>query len=201
MAERHARFNEIAKKGEAKLVFLGDSITQGWEGAGRKVWDEVFAPMKAANFGVSGDRTEHVLWRIDNGNFDGLSPELVVIMIGTNNTGHRMDPPEDTASGIAAILDRLKVKVPDAKILLLGIFPRDEKPDGKARVRNREINEAIAKLADGKRVTFLDIGEKFLEPDGTLSREIMPDHLHLSEKGYRIWADAIVDKVRELMKR
>ena len=195
-------FNEISKKGEAKLVFLGDSITQGWEGAGKEAWKKNWEPLKAANFGIGGDRTEHVLWRLDHGNFDGLKPSLVVLMIGTNNTGHRRaeEPADDTAAGVKAILERLAAKCPDTRVLLLGIFPRGEKPEDKLRVHNSAINERLAKLADGSKVHFMDIGKSFLEPDGTLSKEIMPDLLHLSPKGYQIWADAIRDKVATLMK-
>ena len=195
------KFNEISKQGEAQLVFLGDSITQGWEGQ-KAIWEAAWGQYKPANFGIGGDRTEHVLWRMDNGNFDGLKPKLVVLMIGTNNTGHRQakEEPQQTADGVKAIIDRLAKKCPDTKVLLLGIFPRGEKPDDKLRVHNAKINELLAKLADGKKITYTDIGSKFLQPDGTLSREIMPDLLHLNAKGYQIWADALKDQVAQLMK-
>ena len=200
--KRIESFNEISRKGEAALVFLGDSITQGWEGAGKAAWTSTWAPLKAANFGIGGDRTEHVLWRLDHGNCDGLKPKLVVLMIGTNNTGHRKaeEPAADTAAGVKAIIDRLHSKLPDTKVLLLGIFPRGEKPDDKLRSHNSAINELLKPLADNQKVHFLDIGKSFLAPDGSLPREIMPDLLHLSPKGYQIWADAIRDKVTELMK-
>lgn len=196
---RHESFNEISKKGEAELVFLGDSITQGWEGEGKETWEKHWAPLKAANFGIGGDRTEHVLWRLDNGNYDGLKAKLTVLMIGTNNTGHRMDPAEDTAAGVKAIVEKLRAKQPQMKILLLGIFPRGEKPEDPMRKRNAEINEIIAKLADGKTVFYQDIGGEFLLPDGTLPRDIMPDLLHLNKTGYQKWADAIAPKVKELL--
>lgn len=197
--KRHESFNEISKKGEAQVVFLGDSITHGWDGH-KAVWDASFGPMKPANFGIGGDRTEHVLWRIDNGNFDGIKPKVVVLMIGTNNTGHRMDPAADTAAGIKEIIARIHAKSADTKVLLLAIFPRGEKPDDKMRVRNSEINAIIKGYDDGKKVFFLDIGSKFLTADGTLTKEIMPDLLHLSPKGYQIWADSIKDKLAELAK-
>ncbi len=195
------QFNEISKKGEAQLVFLGDSITQGWEGQ-KAIWNTAWEQYKPANFGIGGDRTEHVLWRIDNGNFDGLKPKLVVLMIGTNNTGHRKgeEPAQQTAEGVKAIIERLAKKCPDTKVLLLGIFPRGATTEDKLRLHNTAINEHLAHLADGKKVTYTDIGNAFLQPDGTLSKEIMPDLLHLSAKGYQIWADAIKDKVAELMK-
>ena len=210
--KRHESFNEISKKGEAELVFLGDSITHGWESKGKAVWEKYWAPLKAANFGIGGDRTEHVLWRLENGNFDGLKPKEIVIMIGTNNTGHQGRPQKEinnevyqctaqqTAEGVKAIIDKLKVKCPGAKILLLAIFPRGATPEDKMRQQNEETNKIIKGFADDKTVYFMDIGPKFLAADGTLSKDIMPDLLHPNEKGYEIWAEAIQDKVKELLK-
>jgi len=209
--EAHESFNEISKSGEATLVFLGDSITAGWAGRGKEVWDEVWAPLGAANFGIGGDRTEHLLWRLDNGNYDGLEAKLTVLMIGTNNTGHQgrpspehgdavyQSPPEDTAAGVAAVIEKLREKQPGMKILLLAIFPRGADADDPMRQQNEATNALIAELADGETVHYLDIGEAFLEPDGTLSEEIMPDLLHLSPLGYRRWADAIHEKVAALL--
>lgn len=206
--KRHESFNEISKKGEAPLVFLGDSITQGWGGKGKAAWEKHYTTRKAANFGIGGDRTEHVLWRLANGNFDGLSPKLIVLMIGTNNTGHVGRPQkelndaiyhctaEETAEGVKQIVETLKKKCPASKILLLGIFPRGEKPADAMRKQNEATNAIISKLADGKTVEFLDIGQTFLQPDGTLTREIMPDLLHLSEAGYDKWADVIEPKIK-----
>ncbi len=210
--KRHESFNEISKKGEAELVFLGDSITHGWEGKGRAAWEKYWAPLKAANFGVGGDRTEHVLWRLEHGNFDGLKPKEIVVMIGTNNTGHEgraqkeLDgavyecSAQQTAEGVKAIVAKLRQKCPGAKILLLAIFPRGEKPEDRMRRQNEETNAIVKTFADGKTVFFLDINAKFLAADGTLSKEIMPDLLHPNEKGYEIWAEAIAPKVRELLK-
>lgn len=197
---RHLHMNEVSKAGKAKLVFLGDSITEGWEGTGKSVWKEHFEKHEAANFGISGDRTEHVLWRLEHGNLDGLKPRCVVIMIGTNNTGHRQDKPEETAAGVKAIVQKVQAKCPDAKILLLAIFPRGEKADDPLRKINDGVNAIIRKLGDGKRVFFKDIGENFVEKDGTLKREIMPDLLHLNAKGYAAWAAAIKDDVEKLMR-
>ena len=210
--KRHESFNEISKKGEAQLVFLGDSITHGWESKGKPVWDKYWAPLNAANFGIGGDRTEHVLWRLDHGNFDGLKPKEIVIMIGTNNTGHVGRPQkenndevyqctaEQTAQGVKMIIDKLKAKCPGAKILLLAIFPRGATPEDPFRKQNDETNKIIKTFADEKTVFFMDISAKFLSPDGTLSKDIMPDVLHPNEKGYEIWAEAIEGKVKELLK-
>jgi lysophospholipase L1-like esterase len=188
--KRHESYLERARKGDVDLLFLGDSITQGWSSA-KGVWDRYYGPRKAANFGIGGDRTQHVLWRIENGELDGISPKVVVLMIGTNNS--RDDPADAIAEGVEAIVKDLREKLPRAKVLLLGVFPRGEKPDSNpAREKLAAVNERIKKLDDGgKTVKYLDIGGRFLNEDGTISKEIMPDFLHLSGKGYRIWADAM----------
>lgn len=202
---RHEKFNEVSKAGVAEVVFLGDSITQGWEGKGKAMWEQHFAPMKAANFGTGGDRTEHVLWRLANGNFDGLKPKLVVLMIGTNNTGHQgrdgyVCTAEQTADGVKEILAVLEKKCPEAKVLLLGIFPRGADAMDAKRKQNDATNAIIKGYADGKRVFWKDLGSVFLAKDGTLSKEIMPDLLHLNEQGYQMWAEAILPDVTALMK-
>jgi lysophospholipase L1-like esterase len=210
--KRHETFNVISKKGEAELVFLGDSITHGWEGKGKASWEKHWAPLKAANFGIGGDRTEHVLWRLEHGNFDGLKPKAIVLMIGTNNTGHQGRPQkelngavyectaEQTAEGIKAILAQLRKKCPDAKILVLGIFPRGANKEDKFRQQNEATNAIVKGYADGQKIFFLDVGAKFLEPDGTLSKTIMPDLLHPNEKGYEIWTSAIKTDVTALLR-
>lgn len=199
LVQRHQSFNQVSKQGTSQVVFLGDSITQGWEGAGKEAWAKTWAPLQAANFGIGGDRTEHVLWRLDHGNYDGLHPKLTVLMIGTNNTGHRMDPAADTAAGVKAIVEKLRAKQPAMKILVLGIFPRAEKPTDPQRLRTNEINALLAPLADQKTVFFRDIGSTFTQPDGTLSKEIMPDFLHLSPLGYERWTAAIQPQVAALL--
>jgi len=195
--KRHAGMVELAKKGGVDLLFIGDSITDGWRGAGREVWKKSIEPLKAANFGIGGDRTQHILWRLQNGELEGLGPKLAVLMIGTNNGS---DQPEDIAAGVAAILETLKAKCPQTKVLLLAIFPRGPDAKDARRVNNDKVNALIAKLDDGgKTVKYLDIGAKFLQPDGVLTKEIMPDLLHLSPKGYEIEAEAILPVIREMM--
>jgi lysophospholipase L1-like esterase len=194
---RHEEFLKIAKAGGVDLLFVGDSITDGWRGSGKAIWDKTFGPFKPANFGIGGDRTEHVIWRMRNGELDGIQPKLVVLMIGTNNG----DPAPDVALGIKTILLDIHERCSRAKVLLLGIFPRSEKPDV-ARMKNDEVNKLISRFQGAMelgRVSYLDIGPKFLAADGTLSKDIMPDFLHPNEKGYQIWADAILDKVKQLM--
>jgi lysophospholipase L1-like esterase len=196
--KRHDGFVEIAKKGGVDLLFLGDSITDGWRGGGKTVWEKNFGPLKAANFGIGGDRTEHVLWRLQHGELDGIKPKLAVLMIGTNNLGANKD--EEIADGVKAIVDELHKQTPQSKLLLLGIFPRGMKADDPARDRIKHINSIIAKLDDGQTVKYLDIGDNFLEADGTLPKSIMPDALHPNAKGYEIWAESINPKVQEMLK-
>ncbi len=201
--KRHEGFVAEAKKGGIELLLLGDSITDAWRGAKQKaLWDEFYAPLKAANFGISGDRTQHVLWRLQNGEMEGIQPKAVMLMIGTNNIGQRNpETPASAIAGVKAIVKEIHARSPKTRILLLGVFPRGEKPDHPHRAMVKEINAAISKLDDGgKTVKYLDIGEKFLQPDGSITREIMPDFLHLTPKGYRIWAEAVKEPIAELMK-
>ncbi|MBN8419799.1 MAG: GDSL family lipase [Verrucomicrobia bacterium] len=198
----HEKFVKIAKEGMAQLVFLGDSITAGWAGNGKEVWAKAFAGYTPANFGIGGDRTQHVLWRVQNGELEApLKPKAVVLMIGTNNVGG--DSPEGIAKGVTTIVETIRAKQPQAKILLLAVFPRGDKPTGKLGAANdkiKQVNAIISKLNDDKNIFFLDIGSKFPQPEGALTKEIMPDFLHLSPAGYQIWADAIGPKLAELMK-
>jgi len=174
------------------LLFIGDSITHSFEtGKGKALWDERYAPRGAVNLGFSGDRTEHVIWRLQNGQLEGVKPKLAVIMLGTNNTGHRMDPPGDIAAGIRRICELLRADSPETTVLLLAIFPRGANAEDKLRQNNEAANLLIAQLADEKHIFFADINEQFLEEDGTLPRTVMPDLLHPDEQGYRIWADAL----------
>ena len=186
--KRHEAFLDRAKEGNLDLVFLGDSITAGWGGSGKAVWERHYGPRNAANFGIGGDKTENVLWRLKNGEIDGIRPKAVVLMIGTNNS--RANSAGEIAEGIEAIVKTLREALPKTKVLLLGVFPRGEKP-GPAREKLAEVNARVGKLDDGQTVTYLDISRAFLNEDGTISKEVMPDFLHLSRKGYTLWADAI----------
>ncbi|MES1260534.1 MAG: platelet-activating factor acetylhydrolase IB subunit, partial [Acidobacteriota bacterium] len=191
--DRHKSINERAKQGNVDLLFIGDSITQGWEGAGKDVWKSRYESRNAMNAGIGGDRTQHILWRLDNGNIDGLSPKLAVLMIGTNNFGS--NTAEEIALGIKAIVKKFREKLPETKLLVLGVFPRGETPDDPLRVKNVAVNALIKDVADGKMVHYLEINDKLMNADGTQNRAIMPDLVHLSPKGYEIWADAIEPKV------
>ena len=180
-----------------EIVFIGDSITQGWEGSGNKVFADSFAPWKTLNLGYGGDRTEHVIWRFANGELEGLKPKLAILMIGTNNNNRQ---PAETAAGIEKILTDFHAKCPDAKVLLCSILPRSAKPDDQKRKHNDEINKLISTLpAKMDFVTYKDMNALFLDKDGVLSKEVMPDLLHPHEKGYKIWADALVPEIKKLL--
>ncbi len=197
---RHQQLNEQAKGNQWQLVFIGDSITDGWDSnAGEKVWQMYYGGRQAGNLGIGGDQTQHVVYRIKNGNLADQDPKLAVIMIGTNNLGNnRFDPP-DTVAGVAAVVDAVRTEAPGTKILLLGIFPRGEAADDPYRAKIEEVNLALSSLADWQTVHFMDIGHVFLEPDGGLSKDVMHDFLHLTSEGYRRWADAIEPKIAELL--
>ena len=195
--KRHESFNKRVAKGNVDLIFIGDSITHGWEGRGKDIWAKYYTPRKAVNLGIGGDRTQHVLWRLDNGNLYNIKPKLAVIMIGTNNS--RDNSPQEIYEGNKTIVAKLQKKLPDMNILVLGIFPRGKDSNDARRKVNQKANAMIAKLADGKRVHYLDIGAKFTESDGRLTKKIMPDLLHLSPKGYTIWAESIEASVKKLM--
>lgn len=199
--KRHAACVERARQGRVDLLFIGDSITQGWEGAGKDVWAARYGPHNAMNIGFGGDRTQHVLWRLDNGEVtfgDGGAPKVAVVMIGTNNSNGNDNTAKEIAAGVEAIVTSLRAKLPETRILLLAIFPRGEKPNPQ-RDKNAKASALASKAADGKTVVFLDIGSKFLEADGSISKEIMPDFLHLSPRGYEIWADAIASTLEPML--
>jgi lysophospholipase L1-like esterase len=195
--QKHESFLRRAKEGKADLLFLGDSITEGW--GNNAVWQKQVAPLNAVNFGIGGDTTQNVLWRITNGEIDGLAPKVVVLMIGTNNFGLQGDKPDDVVRGIVAVVSTLRQKLPTAKILLLGIFPRDAQANAPIRKSIQAVNAQIAKLENGKTVRFLDIGAKFCDEKGDLPKDLMPDALHLSEKGYGVWAEAMDPLLKTMM--
>ena len=178
------------------VVFIGDSITQGWENEGRAVWQRHFA-RHALALGFGGDRTENVLWRLQQGEVDGITPKVVVLMIGTNNSGLRS--PESTAAGVKHLLDQIRQRLPSTQVLLLAIFPRGEKPDDYLRGANERVNKLIAGYDDGRSVHYLDINAALLNADGSLSRDVMPDLLHPSEKGYAIWQRAMAPTLQSLL--
>jgi beta-glucosidase len=191
---RHDAINERLKKGNVGLLFIGDSITHGWENAGKEIWAMYYASRNAVNMGISGDRTQHVLWRLDHSNLKNVSPQLAVILIGVNNSGD--NTAEEIADGTIAICQRLRTTLPEMKILLLAIFPT------KSESRNQKHATAsllASRVADGKMIHYLDINPRFLTDKQELIEEVMRDGVHPNENGYRIWAEAIESKVTQLI--
>ncbi|MBO7684718.1 MAG: DUF1080 domain-containing protein [Kiritimatiellae bacterium] len=202
---RHAGKMNVVTNGGAKVVFIGDSITHFWETHGKDVWKRHFADgkYKALNLGTSGDRTEHVLWRLTEGReLDGYEAKCIVLMIGTNNAGHfpfAKEPPTDTIMGIRAILDVIRSKQPKARVILTSIFPRGKDASDARRRRNDAVNREIATFADGKRVVWCDLSDRFLDAQGNLSRDLFPDLLHPNARGYEIWADAVLPLIDRVL--
>ncbi len=194
---RHNQKVALAEKGDIDLLMIGDSITHGWEGSGKKVWDHYYGDRKALNLGFSGDQTQHVLWRLDNGEVKDLDPKLAVIMIGTNNASRYTS--EEIAAGVKAIVENLQEKFPKMKIVVLSIFPRGVDDNDARRKTNMGANKLIDKFADGKKVFVLSINDKFLDDKRILQRTVMPDLLHPKEPGYKIWAAAVEPTVSKLL--
>jgi lysophospholipase L1-like esterase len=193
----HAEDVGVATRGDVGLLFVGDSITEGWP---EYLMERYFGRYRPANFGIGGDRTENLLWRLQNGSVGQLQPDVISLLIGVNNFGLRDDAPEDVVLGIEAVVAELRSAFPQARIVLHGVFPYKQYAESPERVKVRQVNQAIAKLADNEHVFFLDIGPRLLEANGDLSPAIMPDFLHLSEAGYQIWADALTPLIAQLMR-
>jgi lysophospholipase L1-like esterase len=185
-------------QGNADVIFIGDSITQGWEGSGKEVWAKYYAPRRAINLGIGSDRTQHALWRLDHGNLEGLHPKAAVLLIGVNNLPDETNTPRMVLEGVTAVVRKLREKLPETKILLLGIFPFRENFDIQ-RAKGLQVNQALRKLEDGKWIHFLDFGHIFIEPDGSIAKSMMPDFVHLTPNGYRLWAEAMEPKLAELL--
>ena len=195
--KKHESLNARVKQGNVDLIFIGDSITNGWDNEGKEVWAKFYGKRNAVNLGISCDRTQNVLWRLDHGNIDGISPKLAVVMIGSNNSSR--SKLEEIPEGVKAVVERLRTKLPKTKVLLLAIFPRGKDNEDRWRQINNKVNERISKFADRKMVFYLDIGPKLVAADGTASTDVLRDLVHLSAKGYEIWAEAIEPMVAELM--
>lgn len=196
--QRHAQKLARVKKGGVDLVMIGDSITHYWESEGKKVWDRYYGKRKAVNLGFSGDSTQNVLWRLRHGEVDGIAPKVAVVMIGTNDAGTDARPARTIAT-IRAIVNELRTRLPRTKILLLAIFPCGADEKDEQRRRNAAVSRIITKMADGRWVHFLNINQRFLTRKGILETRIMPDLLHPSAKGYRIWAQAMEPTLKRLM--
>lgn len=208
--KKHESFLARGKSGPIGLLFIGDSITAGWTRAPH-VWEHYYSKDQPANFGIGGDQTQHVIWRIANGELDGIAPKVTVLMLGTNNTG------ANTASEIFAadkkIVELIRAKIPGTKVLVLAIFPRGARKDKAGQITDAAVTDAakrmavinavnaeLAKLDDGQNVRFLDINSVFVGQDGKIPFAIMPDQLHPNAAGYQLWADAMDPLLTEMMK-
>ena len=180
------------------ILFIGDSITSGWIDIGKAIWEKEFVPHHAVNIGIAGSQTSHILWQFENGAIEGISPRVAVLMIGVNNVvAAPSQSAADIAGGVSTIVSRLREQLPHSQVLLLGTFPKDRSPMTPDRRKIQEINSRIAKLDDGKWIRFLDISSQLLDQDGQLTAEVSHDGVHLTVKGYEIWAAALRPVVRE----
>ena len=194
--KRHNAFNERARQGDVGMLMIGDSITHWWNRDGKETWAHYYVKRNAVNLAISGDRTEHVLWRLENGNIDGISPKVAVLMIGTNN--HMSSPPEITARDIRLIVKKLRTKLPKTKVLVLGVFPRGSDDNDGARQINMKVNRLIENIGDGEWVHYADISKAFL--NGRRMRgDLIPDGTHPNAKGYAVWAAVMEPFLAKLM--
>jgi lysophospholipase L1-like esterase len=200
---QHQAQVEIAKRGDIDVLFTGDSITDWWDSerepfAGKAVFDKYFGSWKIANFGIAGDTTQGLLYRLQNGEGQGFSPKAVMLLIGVNNT--RSNSPGEIAEGIGAVVLQLQQNFPAAKILLLGIFP-SQQAGSPLRRDIAYINDKISQLHDGDKVHYLDISDVFLDAAGNIPAELMSDALHPTTKGYELWAEAVIGPLTSLLGR
>ncbi|MBQ3349578.1 MAG: GDSL family lipase [Thermoguttaceae bacterium] len=202
-AHHNARFKEkaaIVAAGGVDLVLLGDSITHRLDSTGKTVQDKHLGEYKRVNLGFGGIGTHHLLWVLDNIDADAIHPKAVMLLIGTNNIGWLKQTPEMTIGGVEAIVAKVRTLWPDAKLLVMGVFPRSELPTDPSREKVRTVNAAISKLADGKNVVFMDIGDKFLNQDGVETRDILSDFVHPTVKGYEIWLGSVAPTLKDWLK-
>jgi lysophospholipase L1-like esterase len=193
----HAEDTIVAQYDTVDLLFVGDSITAGWDW---NIWQQNFVPLKAANFGIGGDHTANLLWRLQHGAIGNIQPKLIVLLIGVNNFGHLNESPEQVAEGVAKVVNQLQLAWPNSKILLNAVFPFEQPADSPKRKLVKQLNKLIAKLGDNKNVFFKDYSSLMLQKDGSISPEIMADFLHPTAKGYQVWADAMTPDILKLMK-
>lgn len=195
--QRHQAVLDRIRQGNVDIIMIGDSITQGWEINGKNVWNKYYQSRNAVNLGFNGDGTQHVLWRLQNGEIEGISPCLAVVMIGTNNSGSSNG--REIADGIILICQELRRKLPSTKILLLSIFPRDD-ADSNSRLINAQASLIVSNIADNRWIYYLDINSYFLDAKAELPKEMMPDKLHPNENGYQIWAQSMEPMIVKLIK-
>ncbi len=202
------KINDEIANNKVDLLFVGDSITHWFrkmpwhneQTCGMNVWRDYYVKRNAANTGIMADKTQHVLWRLKNGNLKNIQPKLAVVMIGTNNVAHK-ETPLQTAEGIRAIIECIHERCPDTKVLLLGIFPRGKEINNKARVQNDKVNKIISTYDQlYPFLTYMDIGKSFLNTDGSVNKDLLHDYLHPNAKGYKVWAEAMEPTIEKLMR-
>lgn len=194
---RHQKVCEQVRNSNAGLLMIGDSIMQGWEDEGHALWQQFYEKRQAVNLGFDGDRTDHLLWRLENGEVEGIAPKIAVVLIGTNDIAMGRSA-RHTASGIQAILSALQRRLPDTKIVLLSIFPRSATRYDRLRQTIDATNDLIAHYADSKQVFYLDLTKQFVDEKGYIPKELMPDFVHPSKLGYQIWAETMEETIEKL---
>ena len=193
----HAEDVLVAQYDQVDVLFVGDSITAGWDW---QIWEKNFKPLNAANFGIGGDHTANLLWRLQHGAIGNIQPKVIVLLIGVNNFGHLHETPEQVAAGITNVVAQLQLAWPHSKILLNGVFPFDQSASSENRTKVKQLNSNIAALDNNKTVFFKNYGSLLLQKDGTISPQIMSDFLHPTPKGYQIWAEAMLPDIQQLLK-
>ncbi len=193
----HAEDTLVAQYDQVDVLFVGDSITAGWDW---QIWEKNFKPLKAANFGIGGDNTGNVLWRLQHGAVGNIQPKLIVLLIGVNNVGGLQESPEQAAAGVTNVVQQLQLAWPNSKILLNAVFPFDQAPSSDNRNKVKKLNKIIATLDNNKTIFFKDYGPLLLQKDGSISSDIMADFLHPTPKGYQVWADAMTPDIQSLLK-
>jgi lysophospholipase L1-like esterase len=196
---RHAKLASLAAELKPRIVFLGDSITENWSHDGRAVWDKQFAPLGAANFGIAADRTQSLLWRLREGDYGAMSPEVVVLLIGTNNLKESRNSIDETVEGIAAVLAAVQDEMPQAKMLLISLMPCDYPNCGSHRAAIDQVNRRLARVADAGRAIYLDVATLYLDERCGIDSQRMPDGLHPNHQGYTALADSIRPQIVSLL--
>lgn len=189
--DQHRRLTQLPGRKAAEVIFVGDSITEQWSTVGKLAWKNLSVRRRVLNLGIGGDRTQHVLWRILHGGVDGMTPQLAVVLIGTNNLKERRNTVEHTVEGVIRVVETLAERLPDTDILLLGILPAGRTPKGERRNDVRAANASLQRHCWQQQIVFLDVSEEFVNGDGAIDPTLMPDYLHLSAKGYERLAAAL----------
>ena len=196
---KHRKLSRALEEESPNLLFLGDSITENWSSIGKSVWDEYYSSRRAMNMGISGDRTQHLLWRIANGGFERVNPRAVVLLIGTNNIKEQRNEVNETTEGVLAVAEALVDRLPETTVLVLGILPCGETDDSRERTDAAAVNRRLEKELDHGRIVFLDVSNKFVDSNGTISPKLMPDHLHLTNRGYKLLAESIEPHLQSIL--